>query len=253
MRFSVEAERVLITGASSGLGAHFARTLAGAGAQVAVAARRVDRLEALVAEIRDAGGSAFPVEMDVADPNSVAAGVKAAEDALGGLTGLVNNAGLAHGGPALEIDEETWRRVMDVNLDGAFRVAQRVAKGMVETGSGGSIVNIASILGARVATGVAAYCASKAGIDHLTRALALEWARYRIRVNAIAPGYFPSELTADYLESEAADKQRKTVPMRRFGQLEELDGPLLLLLSSAGAYMTGATIPVDGGHLVSSL
>ncbi|MEO0719837.1 MAG: SDR family oxidoreductase [Pseudomonadota bacterium] len=258
MIISLTGHRVLVTGASSGLGAHFARALSAEGAQVAVAARRVDRLEALVNEISGAGGRAAAIEMDVADARSVGEGVSAAERELGGLTGLVNNAGVAHGGLALETSDEAWRRTMAVNVDGAFRVARRVAQGMIDRGvrdedPGGAIVNIASILGKRVSNGVAAYCASKAAIDHLTRALALEWARENIRVNALAPGYFPSELTADHLTGESGERQRKMIPMRRFGRLEDLDGPLLLLMSSAGAYMTGATIAVDGGHLVSPL
>lgn len=250
--------RILITGASSGLGAHFARALSGAGASVALAARRRDRLEALSDEIAAAGGRAEVVTIDVSDPASVQDGVAAADAALGGLNGLVNNAGVAHAGPALETSEAAWRRVMDANLDGVFRVAQAAARVMAahhqaSGAPGGAIVNVASILGIRVQPGLAAYCASKAGVDHLTKALALEWARYGIRVNALAPGYFPTEINEGYLTGEAGEKMKKVIPMRRFGELSDLDGPLKLLIGPAGRYMTGVTVPVDGGHLVSPL
>lgn len=254
MRLDLTGRRVLVTGASSGLGAHFARTVAAAGAAVAIAARRRDRLEALAEAIRAEGGQAHPIEMDVADAASARAGVAAAAASLDGLDGLVNNAGVARGGAALDLSEDAWRGTIDVNLDGVFWVAQAAARAMIESRAPGAVVNVASILGVRVSKGVAAYCASKAAVDHLTRALALEWAKHDIRVNALAPGYVPTDINRDYLEGPGGEEMRQRVPLRRFGRVQDLDGPLLLLLSNdAGAYLTGATIPVDGGHLVSPL
>lgn len=254
MDLKLDSEKILVTGASSGLGAHFAEVIAGSGANVVLAARRLDRLDDLVAKLKDHGHQAAAVEMDVADAASVIRGVAAAQDAFGGLTGLVNNAGIVKPNPSLDVTEEEWTDVMSVNVDGVFRTAQAVARGMVEAGTGGAIVNIASILAKRVQQGIASYCASKAAVDHLTRALSLEWAKHGIRVNALAPGYFPTEINADYLASDIGDKMKKMVPMRRFGEPRELDAPLLMLLSPvAGSYITGATIPVDGGHLNNTL
>lgn len=246
-------DSTLITGASSGLGAHFARCLAAKGWAVALAARRKSRLDALAAELEAEGAKVVAVEMDVASEASVDAAVAAAERAFGGLTGLVNNAGVASDGPALQMAEADWRATMSVNLDGVFRVAQRVGQGMAASGRGGAIVNIASILGLRVMPGLAAYCASKAAVVQLTQALALEWARHSVRVNALAPGYFPTEMNAAYLESDAGEGLKKRIPMRRFGRFEDLDAPLELLLGPGGAYVTGVTLPVDGGHVINSL
>ena len=250
--FDLTGARILITGASSGFGAHFARLLAQRGAAVALAARRVERLDALVSEISAAGGRAEAFALDVTDADAVAETVAEAAERLGGLTGLVNNAGVAWGGRSLEMTAEEWRGVTAVNLDGVFFTAQAAAKAMAASG-GGAIVNIASILALRTGHGVAAYAASKAAVAHLTKSLALEWARHNVRVNALAPGYFPTEINQDYLESEAGDVMRRTIPLRRFGEPSDLDGPLLLLLSEASRYMTGVILPVDGGHLVSPL
>jgi len=251
--FRLDGHSALVTGASRGLGAHFARTLAGAGARVAVAARGEDGLAATAAAVEAAGGTAQPVAMDVTDADSIAAAFDAAEAALGPVDLLVNNAGVAVTKPFLDCDEADWDRVVDTNLKGAWLVAREAARRMADRGTGGVIVNIASILGIRVAGGVPAYCASKAGMIHLTKAMALELARHRIRVNALAPGYIETELNRDFFASPAGQALIKRIPQRRLGQPGDLDGTLLLLASDASAYMTGAVVAVDGGHLVSSL
>ncbi|MGR0187502.1 SDR family NAD(P)-dependent oxidoreductase [Azospirillum aestuarii] len=253
MTLSLTNRTALVTGASAGLGRHFAGVLAAAGARVALAARRRESLDAAVAEIEVAGGQAIPVLMDVTDAASVRNGVREAASALGGLDILVNNAGATVAKPALDYAEEEWDRVIDTNLKGAFLTAQETAHVMRERGRGGSIVNIASILGLRVAGHVVAYTASKAGLVQMTQALALEWARYGIRVNALAPGYMETDLNRDFLATDAGQALIRRVPQRRLGRLADLDGPLLLLCSDASAYMTGAVVPVDGGHLVSTL
>jgi NAD(P)-dependent dehydrogenase (short-subunit alcohol dehydrogenase family) len=247
---SLTGKTALVTGASSGLGAHFARVLAGAGAAVALGARRLDRLRQLEAEIRSAGGSAWAVELDVTDQASVARAFDAAQAAAGPVTVLINNAGVPSGSFFVKTSEEEWRDVMAVNLDGVFRVGREAARRMIANSTGGSIVNIASILGFGAIRSLSAYAASKAAVVSLTRSMALEMARERIRVNAIAPGYFSTEINADFLESEAGRRLLSRVPMGRAGNLAELDGPLLLLASDAGAFMTGSVITVDGGHLL---
>ncbi|MGH8444327.1 MAG: SDR family NAD(P)-dependent oxidoreductase [Solimonas sp.] len=250
--FSLAGHRALVTGASSGLGRHFALTLAAAGADVIVAARRADKLQALVAEIAATGGRARAVTLDVIDGDSVR---HCFDDiAVDGPADLiVNNAGTASSKPALQLDEAEWDAVVDTNLKGAWLVAQEAARRLVAARRGGAIVNITSILAERVASGVASYAASKAGLRQLSESLALEWARHGIRVNALAPGYIVTDLNRGFLESEAGERMRARVPQRRFGLPDQLDGALLLLLSDAGSYITGAYLPVDGGHLVSSL
>ena len=251
--FDVTGKVALVTGASSGLGEHFARTLAARGASVIAVARRADRLEALVRQVRASGGTANALIMDVTD----AASVKAALDATVSLVGapdiVVNNAGIAHSKPTLDLTEEEWRATLDTNLDGAFRVAQASAKAMIAAGKGGSIVNIASILGLRQASQLLAYAAAKAALVQVTKSLALEWARHRIRVNAIAPGYVETDMNREVLRSEAGQALVKRIPQRRIGNPEDLDGALLLLASDASRYMTGSVLVVDGGHLVGSL
>jgi NAD(P)-dependent dehydrogenase (short-subunit alcohol dehydrogenase family) len=251
--FTVKGKVALVTGASTGLGNHFARTLAASGATVIVAARRTEKLAALVEAIAADGGKAIAVPMDVNDPASIEAGFAAAVKSAGAPDIVVNNAGTAVTKPSIDLTEEDWRSVLDTNLDGVWRVAQAGAKAMIAAGKGGSIVNIASILGLRVAGGLLSYTTSKAAVVQLTKALALEWARYRIRVNAIAPGYVETDMNRDALNSEQGAALVKRVPMRRVGKAGELDGALLLLASEAGSYMTGSVIVVDGGHLVSSL
>jgi NAD(P)-dependent dehydrogenase (short-subunit alcohol dehydrogenase family) len=251
--FDLCGKVALVTGASSGLGEHFARTLASRGATVIAAARRADRLDALVASVRKEGGTAHAVPLDVADPASVASAVARSLELAGAIDILVNNAGIAQTKPSLDLTETDWRRVLDTNLDGAWRTAQAVAKTMVAARRPGSIVNIASVLGLRQATHLLAYAAAKAALVQLTQSLALEWARYAIRVNAIAPGYVLTEINRDFFATEAGKAMVQRVPQRRIGTTADLDGALLLLASDAGSYMTGAIVAVDGGHLVNSL
>jgi len=270
-RFSLAGKTALVTGASSGLGAHFATVLAAAGAKVAIAARRVDRLETLATAIRAAGGVAAPVAMDVTDRGSVVSAFDAAEKAIGPIDVVVNNAGIPSHAWFLKTSEEEWRDVMAVNLDGVYRVGQEAARRMVaakrrptcdpagssagrskSNESSGSIINISSILGYAVIKTLAPYAASKAAVISLTRSMALELARENIRVNAIAPGYFATEINADYWATPGGQKMIKSIPYERLGQLRELDGPLLLLASGAGSFMTGSVLTVDGGHLLAT-
>ncbi len=248
--FSLAGETALVTGASSGLGEHFALTLARAGAQVAIAARRVDRLEALAARIKSAGGTAHAVALDVTEPASVKACFEAAESVLGPIGIVINNAGITDPAFITRMSEQQWRSVMDVNLDGVFRVGQEAARRMVAGGKGGSIVNIASIVGLGAIKTLGAYAASKAAVLALTRTMALELARDNVRVNALAPGYIATELNDSFWDTDAGKRMIAHVPMRRLGRVGELDGPLLLLASKAGSFMTGSTIVVDGGHLL---
>ncbi len=243
----------LVTGASSGLGRHFAGVLARAGATVALAARRVDRLEAARREIEAAGGRAIVLPLDVAQPGAIGAVIAAASDQLGGLDILVNNAGISVTRPLLELTEAEWDDVIDINLKGCFFVAQQAAQAMISAGRGGAIVNVASILGLRVAGHLAPYIASKAGLVRLSQAMALELARHGIRVNVLCPGYMETDLNHSFFATPAGAALTKRIPQRRLGRLQELDGPLLLLCSDAGSYVTGAVLAVDGGHLVSSL
>jgi len=253
-RFDMTGKTVLITGASSGLGEHFARVLAATGASVVVAARRAERLDKLVCELQAQGFQALAVTMDVTDSESIDTGFTAAERQFGSVDVLINNAGIGANVPFLKMTEGNWLSMLETNLDGAWRVAHRAAVAMANTGRGGNIVNIASILGLRVAQGLAHYAVAKAGVLQLTKAMAIELARDNIRVNALAPGYFRTEMNNDYFESEnGQDYIRSKVPMRRLGQLEELSGPLLLLASEAGSFITGTIINVDGGHLSNSL
>ena len=238
--FRLDGRRALVTGASGGLGAHFARTLHAAGAEVVLAARRVEACAAIAAEL---GPRASAMALDVTAPE----GLDQPFDIL------VNNAGIAETRPFLEQTAEDWDRVLDVNLRGAFLVAQAVARGMARRGTGGAIVNIASILAARIIPGVAGYTAAKAGLVQLTRQMAVELARHGIRVNAIAPGYVASDINRGFFETPAGQAMVKRIPQRRLGEPGDLDGALLLLCSDAGRHMTGSVVTVDGGHSVGSL
>ena len=242
----------LVTGASSGLGRHFALVLARAGAKVAIGARRMDRLLTLAEEIRAGGGEALLVELDVTDESSIGQAIDRTADAMSGLDILLNNAGTVVAKPALELSTTDWDLTIATNLRGAFLVAQAAGRRMAETG-GGSIINIASILGLRTGGHVAAYATSKAGLIHLTRNLALEWARLGIRVNAIAPGYIETEINSEFFGTQAGQDIIKRIPQRRLGQAQDLDGVLLLLASDASRYMTGAVLVVDGGHSINGL
>ncbi|MGA7432499.1 MAG: glucose 1-dehydrogenase [Xanthobacteraceae bacterium] len=248
--FDLHGKVAMVTGASSGLGLRFAQCLAENGAAVALVARRVDRLKALAAQIEKAGGKAVPIEADVRDRAAMAQAFDAAEALLGPVTILVNNAGVAHSGRAVEMPEDEWRRVLSVNLDAVFFCAQEAARRMLAAGKAGAIVNIASVLGLGVGKGAVAYATAKAGVIQLTKAMALELAFKGIRVNAIAPGWFVTDLNREYLEGEAGAKLKREIPIGRFGEEGDLDGPLLLLASDAGRFVTGATIVADGGQIV---
>lgn len=250
--FDLSGKTALVTGASGGLGRHFALTLANAGATVAIAARRQDKVTAVADEITSAGGKALGVSLDVMSRSSIAAAFDEVEAAAGTVTVLVNNAGVAGRGLALDMDEETYDRVMETNLKGVWNVAQEAGQRMAKAG-GGSVINIASILGLRVSKGLMPYAVSKAAVVQMTKVLALEWAAQNIRVNAIAPGYFVTDINRDFLQSPAGQEIVSRIPQRRTGEMRDLEGPLLLLASEAGAFMTGTVMPVDGGHLVNTL
>jgi NAD(P)-dependent dehydrogenase (short-subunit alcohol dehydrogenase family) len=248
--FDLAGKVALVTGASSGLGVRFAEVMAENGAAVVLVARRADRLADLKSRIERAGGRALAVEADVRDRTAMCAAFDTAEKAFGTVTILVNNAGVAHAGRAVDLAEEEWRRVLGTNLDAVFYWAQEAARRMLAAGQSGAIVNIASVLGLGVAKGVVAYATAKAGVIQATKALALELAFKGIRVNAIAPGWIVTELNRDYLESDQGKALKREIPVGRFGQERDLDGPLLLLVSDAGRFVTGATIVADGGQSV---
>jgi 3-oxoacyl-[acyl-carrier protein] reductase len=248
--FDLHGKVALVTGASSGLGVRFAECLAENGAAVALVARRTDRLEATKARIEQAGGRAVAIEADVRDRAAMQRAFDAAEKALGAVTILVNNAGVVSSGRAVEFTEEEWRRVLSTNLDAVFYWAQEGARRMLAAGQGGAIINIASVLGITPDNGVASYATAKAGVIQLTKSLAIELAFKGIRVNAIAPGWIETEINRDYLTSERGSAMKRRIPMGRFGEVRDLDGPLLLLASDAGRYMTGATLVADGGQVV---
>jgi NAD(P)-dependent dehydrogenase (short-subunit alcohol dehydrogenase family) len=252
-RFDLTGRVALVTGASSGFGEHFVRVLAEAGARVVAGARREDRLHRLVDEIAAAGGTAHAVGMDVTDAASVAAAFTAAEAKFGTVDLLVNNAGVAAPGTLHKTAEADWDWVMDTNLKGAWLVAAEAARRMLAAGRGGAIVNIASVLGMATSRGHGVYSATKAGVIQLTKHMALELAGKNIRVNAICPGYFKTEMNDEYFDSAAGQNYIAATPGGRLGRMEEMDGPLLLLASDAGSFINGALLPVDGGHLVMSI
>lgn len=246
--FEINNRCALVTGASSGLGRHFARTLATEGARVAVAARRMEQLTALQAEIDAAGGRALPVHLEVSVRASVEACVAKVEQEFGPIDILVNNAGVAVTRPIGQQTETAWDEVMNTNVKGAWLLAQEVVRRRLEDRRACSIINIASILGLVGAAQVPAYCASKAALINLTRSLTAEIARHGIRVNALAPGYIETDLNREFLASEAGERLQRHIPARRFGVPEDLDGALLFLASDASRYVHGSVLTVDGGH-----
>jgi 3-oxoacyl-[acyl-carrier protein] reductase len=248
--FDLTGRVALVTGASSGLGARFAQVLAENGAAVALVARRVERIAALKDRITAAGGRAVAIAADVLDRAAMTRAFDEAEQAFGTVTILVNNAGVAHAGRAVDLPEAEWRRVLSTNLDAVFYWAQEGARRMLAADRKGAIVNIASVLGFGVAKGVIGYTTAKAGVIQVTKALGLELAFKGVRVNAIAPGWFMTEMNRDYLTSDEGKKLTRDIPVGRFGQDGDLDGALLLLVSNAGSYIAGATIVVDGGQMV---
>lgn len=248
MELNLNGKSALITGASGGLGLHFAGVLGRAGAAVTIAARRTDKLSAAAQELRDQGIRIDVATLDVGDETSVKALFAGRHFDV-----TVNNAGINETGMAIDLEPEVWDRVISTNLRGSFLVAQAAAQALKAAGKGGVVVNIASILGLRVGGAVVAYTTSKAAIIQMSKAMALEWARFGIRVNALCPGYVETPLNADFFASPAGLALINRIPMRRLGQPADLDAPLLLLASDAGSFITGATLAVDGGHLVSSL
>jgi len=254
-RFRLDGKTVAITGASSGFGHHFAGVLAAAGASVVLGARRVDRIETRVKELRAAGARALGLPLDVRERDSLATFLDAAWTEFDSLDVLVNNAGIEAGAKTYTmIDEDDWDAVLDTNLKSAWLAGKLYTERVIarEQG-GGNIVNVASITAWRATKGNFPYAVSKAGMVRATELMALEGARYGVRVNAIAPGYVDTDVTRDLMSSPMVDEFRKRIPQRRFGRFDDLDGPLLLLASDASAWMTGSTVVVDGGHMCSAL
>ena len=249
--FSLKGRVALVTGASSGLGMQFAKALADNGAAVALVARRADRLADIKKAIEAAGGRAVAIEADVTDRTAMLRAFDATEAAFGTVTILVNNAGIAQSSKrAIEVTAEEWRKVLSVDLDAVFYNAQEAARRMLAAKQPGAIINIASVLGFGVSKGVAAYATAKAAVVQVTKALAVELAFKGVRVNAIAPGWFVTEINDKFLAGEAGEALKRAIPAGRFGKDGDLDGALLLLASDAGSYITGATIVVDGGQVV---
>jgi NAD(P)-dependent dehydrogenase (short-subunit alcohol dehydrogenase family) len=251
--FTLEGKVALVTGASSGFGKHFATVLSQAGAKVVLAARRTELMQAEADKIIAGGGEAMAVTMDVTSSASIAAALDEIESAFGVVTIVVNNAGITIPKLLLDLSDDDWTNVIDTNLTGVAYVARESARRMIAAGVGGSIVNIASILAERVQKALTNYAASKAAVVQFTKAAALEFAQYNIRVNALCPGYFNTDLNSEWFKTSEGQALIKRIPQRRTGTLSELNGPLLLLASDAGSLMTGSAVTVDGGHVLSEL
>ena len=247
--YNLESKVVLVTGASQGLGKQFAELLCAKGARVALAARQVAKITSLKEELEAKGGIAYAVEMDVLDKQSISDCVEVVEHELGSIDVLVNNAGVAINKFFLDVTEEEYDSVLGTNLKGCFFCAQAVAKKMANR-KRGSIINISSVLGTRPIGTLTTYCASKAGLNQLTATMALELARSGVRVNAIAPGYIETPMNSDFFKTGPGQALINSVPQRRLGQLEDLDGTILLLASDASKFITGTVITVDGGFTV---
>jgi NAD(P)-dependent dehydrogenase (short-subunit alcohol dehydrogenase family) len=248
-RFDLSGRTALITGASSGFGWHFAKVLAESGANVVVGARRTDRLDQLCSDIEGDGGVALAVPLDVNDVQSVRNAFDRAESVFGAATVLVNNAGISRAGNLLELSEQDWDAVMDTNLKAVWSVGREAARRMAAAELGGSVINIASVLAFGTGKSLGSYMAAKSGVVQLTRAMALEWAPLGVRVNALAPGYFPTEMSGKFFATNQGQQMVARIPQKRVGDIDELAGPLLLLASDASSYMTGSVLTVDGGHL----
>ncbi|MBF0278024.1 MAG: SDR family oxidoreductase [SAR324 cluster bacterium] len=245
----LEGKRVLVTGASSGLGAHFAEILSAAGAELVLTARRLDKLEEIKNKIHSAGGTATAIQMDVCSEESV---VRSFQE-TGPLDVVINNAGISIIGSVDEMSESEWDQVIDTNLKGVWLVSKAAIKAWKTVNKSGNLINIASIAGIRPSNQLPPYIASKGAVIQLTKSIALDCARFNIRCNALCPGYIETDMNRTFLNSEAGHRQIKRIPFRRTGQLSELDGPLLLLASDASSYMSGSILVVDGAHLCSTL
>ncbi|MEH6386818.1 MULTISPECIES: SDR family NAD(P)-dependent oxidoreductase [Pseudomonas] len=249
-QFYLHDRVALVTGAGSGLGAHFARILAQAGASIVCVGRRLDPVENVATEIVADGGKAIALSMDVTNTASIHAAFNVVQEQLGPIDILINNAGLSNPAPFEEMSREQWTSLVDANLSGPFYVAQEMAKRLIAAGKPGTIINIASILGHLARPQFLNYGTTKAAVMSMTQYMALDLMPYGIRVNAIAPGYFPSEMTNPFYESEAGKREIASLPIKRLGRHDELNGPLLLLASEAGSYITGSVLTVDAGHSV---
>ncbi len=250
-RFSLKGRTALVSGASSGMGRHFVQTLADAGARVICAARRKDSIEAAASAIREGGGKAVAIELDIGNTESVTRAFDAAEKAFDSQVDiLVNNAGQIIFAPFPEISDEQWTGLMNVNLMGSMRMSREFSKRLIAAGKPGSIVNITSITGQQTKPYLSIYGTAKAALIQLTKQMAIDLLPHKIRVNSIAPGYFRTEMVDWYFDSPEGKAEVENLPAKRVGLLEELDGPLLLLASDAGSYMNGAIVPVDYGHVV---
>ena len=249
--FSLEGKLALVTGGGSGLGASIATTLSNSGAKVALAARRKEKLEETKKLIIEKGGKAETYNLDVSDEGNIQSCLKSIKEDLGEIDILINNAGTTTVGSIDGTSSEEWNSVINTNLRGPWLLAKEwVTDKRKNNIKGGNILNISSICGEAPQKGNGVYCVSKAGLSHLTRQMALEWAKYSIRVNALAPGYMRSDINKDFIDSDLSNDMINRIPMRRVGDFNEMDGPLLLLVSEAGSYITGSTIIADGGHLL---